>query len=128
MRHIILTAVLIAASCVTAAQAAEDSLTVIGGVDFGFKRLHLTVGPEQGQSGSGQTLSASYVTINPNVVFAYSAFYLSLSYDRSIHADPAAGEENGSGTQFDFSRTDRTITLGYRLNESFGLFAGYTKG
>jgi hypothetical protein len=103
------------------ARADEDSLTVVGGMDFGFKKLHLDTG-----SGAG-AFNPSFVTINPNVTLAYNSFYAILSYDRSISAEPETGGTS-SATVTDYSRTDSTFALGYRLNPSFNLFVGYTEG
>ena len=99
-------------------------MTVVGGLDFGFKKLRLDTG-----SGAG-VFNPSFVTINPNIVLGYSSFYASLSYDKSVSADPEIGQLAGStiATVTDYSRTDSTFTLGYRLNQSFNLFAGYTEG
>src|SRR5712692_3002426 len=123
MRRLILTLLLIAAGLGTA-HGAESDVTVVGGLDFGFKKLRLDTG-----SGAG-VFNPSFVTINPNIVLGYSSFYASLSYDKSVSADPEIGQLAGStiATVTDYSRTDSTFTLGYRLNQSFNLFAGHTEG
>jgi hypothetical protein len=104
------------------ARADSDDLTVVGGMDFGFKKLHLDTG-----SGAG-VFNPSFVTINPNLTLAYKSFYASLSYDKSISAEQETGATSGTATVTNYSRKDSTFTLGYRLNSSFNLFAGYTEG
>lgn len=125
MHRPILALVLILAGAGTA-QAVEDNLTIVGGLDFGFKKLRLDTG-----SGAG-VFNPSFVTINPNLVLAYSSFYASLAYDKSISAAPDSSSTVIGGTPTatvtDYSRTDTTFTLGYRLNQSFNIFAGYTDG
>lgn len=121
MRRTILALTLVAG--LNTAWAADD-LAVVGQVDFGFKSLDLDTGT------TANVLSASYVSINPSVAFGYRSFYSSLSYERSLSADPSAGQNTAgtTATTTDFSRSDSTFTLGYRLNDAFSLFAGYTKG
>lgn len=127
MRRITLVLVLVATG-MGAAHAAESGVTVVGGMDFGFKQLSLDTG------GGGDTFSPFYVTINPNIVLGYKSFYAGLSYDKSISADPETGQAPSSigpvptATILDFARTDSTFTFGYRLNRSLSLFTGYTKG
>ena len=123
MRRQILTLILIAAGLGTA-QAAEDNVTVVGGLDFGFKDMRLDF------ASADDVFNPSFVTINPSIVLGYKSFYAGLSYDKSISADPATGLEPASNSGFvtDYSRTDSTFTLGYRLNQSFSVFAGYTNG
>lgn len=127
MRRITLALVLIVIGMGTS-RAAESDVTVVGGMDFGFKQLRLDTGDGR------DTFSPFYVTINPNIVLGYKSFYARLSYDKSISSDPETGQGSGpitgnpTATTLDFSRTDSTFTLGYRLNQSFSIFAGYTKG
>jgi len=123
MRRQILTLILIAAGLGTA-QAAEDNVTVVGGLDFGFKDMRLDF------ASADDVFNPSFVTINPSIVLGYKSFYAGLSYDKSISADPATGLEPASNSGFvtDYSRTDSTFTLGYRLNQSFSVFAGHTNG
>lgn len=124
MRRMLLASMLIAAGLATAHAADSDSV-VVGGFDFGFKTMHLD--PRNG----GNVLDTSYVSVNPSVAWGYKSFYASLSYDRSIAADPTIGQTTGatpSATWSDFSRTESTFTLGYRLNDAVSLFTGYTKG
>jgi hypothetical protein len=123
MRRLQLTLVLIVSS-LGMAHAAESNVAVVGGLDFGFKKLRLDTGS------GGNVFNPSFVTINPSIVLGYRSFYASLSYDKSVSADPDIGQGAG-GTVVsvtDYSRTDSTFTLGYRLNQSFSLFAGYTEG
>jgi hypothetical protein len=124
MRWIALASILIATSLGTV-RAADSETTVVGALDFGFKTLHLDTGS------AGNVLNPSYASINPSVALGYQSFYASLSYDRSLGADPSTGQTMVSGTPtatlVNFSRTDSTFTLGYRLGD-FSLFAGYTKG
>ena len=128
MRRLQLTVILIASS-LGMAHAAENNATVVGGLDFGFKKLRLEVGKDSNGEGGG-SFHPSYVTINPNFALGYKSFYASLSYDKSISADPGIGSDNNgaAATLLDFSRIDTTLTFGYRLNQSFSIFAGYTKG
>jgi hypothetical protein len=111
-----------------AAHAAVGDMTIVGGMDFGFKQLRLDTGDGR------NTFSPFYVTINPSIVLGYKSFYASLSYDKSISSDPETGQGTGpvtgnpTATTLDFAREDSTFTLGYRLNQSFNVFAGYTKG
>lgn len=125
MRRITSASVLIAVGLGTA-HAAESDITVVGGMDFGFKQLRLDTGDGR------DTFSPFFVTISPNIVLSYKSFYAGLSYDKSISSDPEIGQEpSGVGptaTTLDFARTDSTFTLGYRLNQSFNAFTGYTKG
>jgi hypothetical protein len=86
-----------------AAHAAVGDMTIVGGMDFGFKQLRLDTGDGR------NTFSPFYVTINPSIVLGYKSFYASLSYDKSISSDPETGQGTG-------------------LNQSFNVFAGYTKG
>lgn len=108
------------------ARAEENDLTVVGGVDFGFKKLRLDV--DRARS----SFSPSYVTINPTLGLSYKSFYASASYDKSLGIGPGDDEvEGGSGptaSTLDFSRADTTYTLGYRLNPSFSVFVGHTRG
>jgi hypothetical protein len=124
MRRSITILILLAAGLGTAG-ADESSVAVVGGVDFGFKNLDLEVGS---QGGGGGSFHPSYVTINPNIAVGYGSLYASLAYDKSISADPGVGRDGTSASLLDFSRTDTTLTLGYRLNQSFSVFAGYAKG
>src|SRR5712692_9285647 len=117
MRRLQLTLMLIASS-LGMAHAAESNVTIVSGLDVGFKKLRLDTG-----SGAG-AFNPSFVTVNPSIVLGYSSVYASLSYDKSVSADP----EIGAATVTDYSRTDSTFTLGYRLNQSFSLFAGYAEG
>lgn len=105
------------------AYAAPSEVMIVGGIDFGFKTLDLDTGE------GGDVFSPSFTTINPHVALGYRSFYAALSYDRSIQAEQGTGESGGgnSATTLDYLRTDSTFTLGYRLNGSFNLFAGYTK-
>lgn len=125
MRQVRLLLILIVAG-LGSAHAADNELTVVGGVDFGFKRLHLDLDRTR------TTFSPSFVTINPNVVLGYGSFYGSVSYDKSVSADPGIGAQFSAGsptaTMLDYSRTDSTFTLGYRLLQSLSVFAGHTKG
>ena len=124
MRSLLLASMLIAAGLATAHAADSDSV-IVGGFDFGFKTMHLD--PRNG----GNVLDTSYVSINPNVAWGYKSFYSSLSYDRSIAADQSIGQTMGatpSATLADFSRSESTFTLGYRVNDTISLFTGYTKG
>ena len=117
MRRLQLTLMLIASS-LGMAHAAESNVTIVSGLDFGFKTLRLDTGR------GGDVFRPSFVTINPSIVLGYRSFYAGLSYDKSVSADP----EIGAAAVTDYSRTDSTFTLGYRLNQSFNLFAGYTEG
>lgn len=109
----------------TTAHAAQSEAIVVGGFDFGFKTMHLD--PRNG----GNVLDTSYVSVNPSVAWAYKSFYTTLSYDRSINADPSPGQigtPTATATLMDFARTESTFSLGYRVNDAFSLFAGYTNG
>ncbi|MFL6624666.1 MAG: hypothetical protein ACJ8NR_18905 [Sulfurifustis sp.] len=118
MRKTLLAAVLVAA----AGSANADDITVVGGFDFGFKKLHLDTG------GGSNIFNPGFNTINPSVALGYKSFYAILSYDTSISAEPGISDAGSvSADVLDFSRTDSTVTLGYRINDSFNLFAGYTK-
>jgi len=129
MRRLQLTLILIAAGLGTA-QAAENNVAVVGGLDFGFKDMRLDF------ASAGEVFNPFFVTINPSIVLGYKSFYAGLSYDKSISAEPSTGQalDMTSGvpiptaTITDYSRADSTFTLGYRLNQSFSLFAGYTQG
>lgn len=117
MRGLMLAVVLIAAT--GSARAAD--ITVVGGIDFGFKKLHLDTG------GGANVFNPGFNTINPSIALGYKSFYAILSYDTSISAEPGIGDSGPSADVLDFSRTDATVTLGYRLNDAFSLFAGYTR-
>jgi hypothetical protein len=122
MRRITFALALVASS-LGAANAAESDMTVVGGIDFGFKKLRLDF------DGADDTFAPSFVTINPNLGLSYESFYASLSYDKSITAESSSGlGAGGGGTKSDYSRADSTLTLGYRLNRFFSLFGGYTYG
>lgn len=124
MRSTALILVLVATG-LTTAHAAEHDAIVVGGFDFGFKTMHLD--PRNG----GNVLDTSYVSVNPSVAWAYKSFYTALSYDRSVSADPSPGQTGTTtptATLMDFSRTESTFTLGYRVNDAFNVFAGYTQG
>jgi hypothetical protein len=124
MRRILSALILFAVGLATA-HAAESDSVVVGGFDFGFKTMHLD--PRNG----GNVLDTSYVSVNPSVAWGYKSFYASLSYDRSIAADQSIGQTAGatpSATLADFSRSESTFTLGYRINDAVSLFTGYTKG
>jgi hypothetical protein len=103
---------------------AADEAMIVGGIDFGFKSLRLDF------DRADNAFTPSFVTINPNLGLSYGGFYASLSYDRSISAESISGVDAafGLGTSTDYARTDSTFTLGYRINPSFSLFAGYTHG
>jgi hypothetical protein len=124
MRRITFALLLIAFGLSAANAADSDDVTVVGGLDFGFKKLRLDF------DGTDGAFSPSFVTINPNLGLSYDSFYASLSYDTSISAESTSGTDPifGAGTKTDYSRTDSTFTLGYRLNQWFSLFAGYTYG
>lgn len=117
-------ALLLIATTLGRAHAADNDFIVVGGMDFGFKELRLDTRTVS------DNLESSFLTINPNIALGYESFYASLSYDRSVSADPRYSE-NAAGTGgfiTEFSRTDTTFTLGYRVSPSFSLFAGYTEG
>lgn len=124
MRRTALILILIATGVTTAHAAGNDGI-IVGGFDFGFKTMHLD--PRNG----GSVLDTSYVSVNPSVAWAYRSFYTTLSYDRSVSSDPSPGQTataTATATLMDFSRTESTFTLGYRVNDAFNLFVGYTKG
>jgi hypothetical protein len=123
MRITMLVLMLIATGLGTV-QAADNDMTIVGGLDFGFKRLHLDTGA------GGNVFNPSFTTIIPNVAFGYKSLYGILSYDKSLSADKQTTDAAGvpTATTLDFSRTDSTATLGYRLGNSFSVFGGYTKG
>ncbi|HLQ27006.1 MAG TPA: hypothetical protein VK138_14160 [Acidiferrobacterales bacterium] len=129
MRRLTLTLLLIAVGLGTA-HGAESDVTIVSGLDFGFKDMRLDF------TSASNVFNPSFVTINPSIALGYKSFYASLSYDKSISADPSTGQalDMTSGapiptaTITDYSRADSTFTLGYRLNQSFSLFAGYTQG
>lgn len=125
MRRLLLGLILVVAG-LGAARAAEGDLTVVGGVDFGFKTLRLDIARAR------SSFSPSYVTINPTLGLGYNSFYASASYDKSLGIGPGDDEvEGGAGptaSTLDFSRVDTTYTLGYRLNPSFSVFVGHTRG
>jgi len=55
---------------------------------------------------------------------AVDKLYLSLSYGASIdNASISSGQAD-----LEFSRTDLSITAGYRLNESLSVFGGFLSG
>ncbi len=125
MRRTTLALMLIATGLGTT-HAADNELTVVGGLDFGFKKLHLDTGA------SGNVFNPSFTTIIPNIALGYQSLYAILSYDKSLGADHRTTDSvvggNPTSTTTDFSRTDSTATLGYRLGNSFSVFGGYTKG
>ncbi len=107
-----------------ATQAAENNLTIVGGIDFGFKKLRLDI------EGRNSGFEPSYITINPTLGLSYDAFYATASYDTAITTSSAYDDAGGgaTATTLDFSRTDTMFTFGYRLSPSFSLFAGHTRG
>jgi hypothetical protein len=113
------------------ANAAESDTTVVGGFDFGFKQLELTVGPDSG-GGGGDTFDPFFVSLNPYVTIATGRFYTSLGYDKAISLDPKARSQTRGGVSrastLTFSRSDATLTFGYRVGESISLFAGWVRG
>jgi hypothetical protein len=122
MRRITIALALIAVG-LGGASAAEGDVTVVGGLDFGFKKLHLDNGT------NGNVFNPSFTTINPTVALGYKSFYSVLSYDRSIGSDAQTGEiGTTTATVTTYSRRDSSATLGYRLNGSFNVFLGYTDG
>src|SRR5712692_7609382 len=114
MRRLTLTLLLIAVGLGTA-HGAESDVTVVSGLDFGFKDMRLDF------TSATNKFNPSFVTINPNIGLGYKSLYASLSYDKSIRADPDTGLIGSTGFVTDYSRTDSTFTLGYRLNQSFSL-------
>jgi hypothetical protein len=125
MRQSILALILVTAGLPTA-HADESDLTVIGAVDFGFKRLKLDV------NGARSSFSPSYVSVNPTIALGYKSFYASVTYDKALSAGTGSDEVQGTtgpvASTLDFSRADSTLTLGYRLNPSWSVFAGLTNG
>jgi hypothetical protein len=121
MRRIVLVLLLCANGV---AHAADDEATIVGGIDFGFKKLRLDF------DRADNAFTPSFVTINPNLGLSYGAFYASLSYDKSISAETTSGVDSALGlaTATDYSRADTAFTLGYRIGPSFSLFLGYTQG
>jgi hypothetical protein len=104
----------------------EGGIAVVAGLDFGFKAFKLLV-PD------GNSFNASYVDINPTLALGYGRFYANFSYDKTIDANSRITSDGNtaptaSADQLDFSRSDTTVTLGFRLTPSLNAFAGYTKG
>jgi hypothetical protein len=121
MRRVIQGVLLVLVS-LNPAHSAESDVTVVGGIDFGFKNLKL-------DTGSGSILASDFITINPNVGLSYDSFYAITSLDKSISVQPGVDTGgNGAATVLDFSRTELTFTLGYRISPAFSVFTGYTKG
>lgn len=126
MRQIVFALMLIVGS--VGAHAADSDTTVVGGLDFGFKRLRLDTG------NNGNVFTPSFTTINPNVAIGYRSVYAILSYDKSISSDARDSEAvippgpTATATTLDYSRRDASATLGYRITPSFSAFLGYTNG
>lgn len=116
-------ALLMAVLGASVAHADDGEMTVVGGIDLGFKKLML-------DTGAGDKFSPSFMTVNPNIVLGYKSVYAGLSYDSTVHAEHGMerDQSSGLGYTFDYDRSDTTFTLGYRLNQSFALFTGYTEG
>src|SRR3982074_1527737 len=125
MRQSILALILVATGLPTA-HADESDLTVIGGVDFGFKRLKLDV------NGARSSFGPSYVSVNPTIVLSYKSFYAGVTYDKALSAGSGSDEVQGAtgpvASTLDFSRADSTLTAGCRLNPSLSVFVGFTNG
>lgn len=118
MRKTLLASVLV----VAAGSAHADDITVVGGFDFGFKKLRLDTG------GGSSVLNTNFDTINPSIALGYKSLYAILSYDTSISAERGILDAGSSGADtLDFSRTDSTVTLGYRITDWLSAFAGYTR-
>ncbi|MBI3899852.1 MAG: hypothetical protein HY308_16370 [Gammaproteobacteria bacterium] len=124
MRRLLLAFLLVAAGN-GVVQADDGDVTVVGGVDVGFKDFSLEINRNL------SSYSPSFVTINPTLVLGYKSFYTSLSYDKSITADTGSSTaQSGDRTlanTTEFARVDSTFTVGYRLSP-FNFFFGYTDG
>jgi hypothetical protein len=125
MRQLILALILVTAG-LAAAHADESDFLIIGGVDFGFKRLKLDV------NGARSSFSPSYVSVNPTIVLSYKSFYAGVAYDKALSAgsgsDDVQGPTGPVASTLDFSRADSTLTAGYRLNPSLSVFVGFANG
>ena len=127
MRRIALALMLVVAG-LTGARAADSDMTVVGGLDYGFKRLRLDTGA------NGNVFNSSFTTINPTLALGYKSFYSILSYERSISSDARTTDSlippgpTATSTTTTYSRRDETATLGYRVTPWFNVFAGYTNG
>lgn len=111
------------------ANAAEDSgLTVVPGIDFGYKQSSLIVshkitGPVP------YTVSPTYITLITSLALAYGKFYGSFSYDTPLSESHDTFNLNKDNPpQYldkSYSRQESTLTLGYRLIPALSVFAGY---
>lgn len=116
-------AAMLLVTCFAAANsnAEENKLVVVGGVDFAFKSLSLDVG-------SGQKLTVPLSTVRPNLALSYGDFYSSLSYDGAVAPGTMTMVVSGLPAVLDMSRSDFSLTVGYRLADSINIFGGWLNG
>jgi hypothetical protein len=120
----LLPALLLVMSGLNTAHSDQSDVTIVGGLDFGFKKLKLDTGDDQGRD-----LRNTFITLSPNIGVAYKSFYATASVEQSIQSPTQVGTE-GNGTTAnlqEFSRSESTLSFGYRLAPSFSVFGGFTK-
>lgn len=114
-------------NCISIA-AEESGLTVVPGIDFGFKQSSLIV-TDKNTGPVPYTVSPSYTTLITSLALAYGKFYGSFSYDTPLSAsnDTYSLNKNNPPEYLDKSyfRQESTLTLGYRLIPALNVFAGY---
>jgi len=101
---------------------AASDWAVVGTVDVAYKDLELQ--PPQG----GPPFSSILTTINPGIAVAYKQVYLNVNYDHSAGSTETTQLDDGLPQTVSMSRSDTVLTLGYRIVDSIGIFAGYLFG
>jgi hypothetical protein len=120
----VVTTLLVSGVLIGHANAADQGIQIVGGVDMAFKDVSLDV---------DAGLNVSLTTVKPNVAFAYKRLYGNIAYDRSVAPGQTTGLNVGGGPPyipytFSLSRTDLTATFGYRATDSLSVFVGWLDG
>lgn len=122
-------AVIITSSLVNAAE--DSGLTVVPGIDFGFKQSGNYV--TANGSPLPYTVSPNYLTLISSIAIAYGKVYVSMSYDTPLTESHTVfnvpdAKPDPMYSDRAYNRNETTLTLGYRLLPALSVFTGYLKG
>ena len=114
-----------------AVAADESNLTVVAGIDFGFKQSSLNVTDKDGPL--PYTVNPHYITLIPSITLAYGKIYSSLSYDTPLTESHTTfnGKSNNNEPFYSdraYLRQEATLTLGYRILPALNIFIGQIRG
>jgi len=120
----------ILANGIAIAIAAEDTgLTVVPGIDFGFK--HSTQYIVMNGSPLPYTNNPNYITLIPSLSISYGKLYGAISLDTPItesHTTYNSQSPQSFYSDRAYLRQETLLTLGYRLIPALSIFTGYMNG